>query len=437
MNISIDLNKTKAILIGNSDYLNFPKIGPVDGNLDDIFNILTDENIFGLSEKNIILIKNKNHQEIFESIIDLLSDESNLNIETLIFYYSGHGYRDANSKELFLTGINSNQNSIKISGLRFNDIKLLIEGSYIQKRIVIIDSCYSGLATMDNSGEFFTKDELNIKGTYILASSASNEKSFFDSSYRNTFFTKELISILNYGIKIEDPYISLENIFINIQQRLKHSSPQRKTNLNSSNFYICKNKFIQKELPGPINQTSPARNAKEDFNNSKDQLLINKHLNKLNNLTQIKLKDEGINSVNQVFYLPATRKSPIVYLNPILKIYRISGTSFLENTLDFWVPVLNWFAHYLRINSEPFTLKVFLDYINSSGLKLLLRLFRLFEQNHPRINVIWIIPEDEIDTIELVEDLQSLLGAPILKISLSNRHLTYGKAFCAMSSYNL
>jgi uncharacterized protein (TIGR02145 family) len=145
------------------------------------------------------------------------------------------------TKELFLTGINTRSNSIKISGIPYNEIKLKIENNFIQKRIVFIDACHSGLATMNVQDEVYTETELDIKGTYVLTSSAGNEKSFFDTNARNTFFTKELISIFDTGLPTNQPYISLDDIFSSLQKSLKHSKPQRKTNINSSDFFICKN----------------------------------------------------------------------------------------------------------------------------------------------------------------------------------------------------
>lgn len=247
--LSFDLNKTKALLVGVGDYQNLPIIKPAIKNIEDLKNILLDKNIIGLSEKNIIPVINKNHQVIYEAFIDFLDDDSNLEIDTLIFYFAGHGIRKTDSKNLYLTGTNSSKETIEISGIPFNKIKRKIESSFIQKRIVILDACYSGLAAMDGSNKPYTEKEINIKGTYVLTSSASHEKSFFDTFNRNTFFTKELVSSLKEGIDSNRPLISLDDIYINIKRKLKHSEPHRSTNLNTKNFFFCYNIAYKKEEP--------------------------------------------------------------------------------------------------------------------------------------------------------------------------------------------
>jgi uncharacterized protein (TIGR02145 family) len=239
--LSFDKSKTKALLIGISDYLNLPQIIPATGNVDDFYSVLTNPEIFGLPESSIIKILNKSHQDIYENIIEFFNNEKFIDTETLIFYYVGHGYREVNSKELYLTGVNSKSNSIKISAIPYNEIKQIIENNFIQKRIVIIDACHSGLATQDVKGENYSENELDIKGTYVLTSSASDEESFFESSSRNTFFTKELISVFKKGLPNNHQFLSLEDIYDSLQKNLKHSKPQRKSNLNVSGFSICLN----------------------------------------------------------------------------------------------------------------------------------------------------------------------------------------------------
>jgi len=93
-----------------------------------------------------------------------------------------------------LTGINSTKDSIEVSAIPYDKLKKIIENNNIQRRILIIDACYSGLAAQDAEGNNYTEDELDIKGTYVLTSSGSAEVARFDTDSPNTYFTEELIS---------------------------------------------------------------------------------------------------------------------------------------------------------------------------------------------------------------------------------------------------
>lgn len=238
--LSFDIHHSKALLIGIGDYEFLPKIEPAVNNIQDMAALLLNPAILGLEEKNIIKKLNIRNDEILDLVNDFLSDVNNIDTDALFLYYVGHGHREKNSRELYLTGINSKTTTIKVSGIPYNEVKQLIEQSQIQKRIVILDACHSGLAAMDSDLPY-TENELDIKGSYLLASSAGNEKSFFDSNERNTFFTKEFFNLIKNGLPQPSPLISLDDIFNYLHTHLKQSAPQRKTNLNVRDFYMFRN----------------------------------------------------------------------------------------------------------------------------------------------------------------------------------------------------
>ena len=71
LNLSFDLNKTKALLIGVSDYQSLRKIAPAINNVADLTSILSNERIIGLPEKNIIPVINAITQAHYIYIIVL------------------------------------------------------------------------------------------------------------------------------------------------------------------------------------------------------------------------------------------------------------------------------------------------------------------------------------------------------------------------------
>jgi len=240
--LSLDVRKTKALLVGVSDYKSLDPIKPALGNIEDLITLLTDEQLFGLPFGNITAILDKTNDEIEEKIIEFLENEENADFETLLFYYVGHGIREsAVNKELYLTGINSRKKTLKTSAIAYNSIKNHIENSNWQQRIVILDACHSGLATMGDEEKHFTEAEIDIQGTYVLASAAGDEKSFFDPTERHTFFSGELIKLLRSGLPKHQPFLSLDDIFLYLEKNLKQSTPKKNSNLNVHNFFFFRN----------------------------------------------------------------------------------------------------------------------------------------------------------------------------------------------------
>jgi len=243
--LSLDVKKTKALLVGVSDYKSLDPIGPALRNIKDLIELLTDAQLLGLPMENIELIEDKTHEEIYEKILEFLEDESNADFETLLFYYVGHGIRESTAnKELYLTGKNTKMKTLKTTAIPYNSIKTLIENSHWQQRIVILDACHSGLATaMGDEEKHFTEAEMDIQGTYVLASSAGDEKSFFDSHERHTFFSGELIKLLRNGLPKHQPCLSLDDIFQHLKKNVKQSTPKQKTNsnLNARDFFFFRN----------------------------------------------------------------------------------------------------------------------------------------------------------------------------------------------------
>lgn len=250
MKLSYDLDHTVAILIGTGNYQtdDFIAIPPIKNNLFDLKNILLDKNIFGLPEENVKVLEDVTHMEILEKMEEALSNAS---LKTVFIYYSGHGHRTSKDK-LFLTAYNSRKafHLIKASAIEFTDFKNIIENSPAKPNsIIIIDACYSGILAQDDST--LTEEERTINGACIITSSSHKEQSFFDENGKHTFFTDELIEILNNGSEKSDMLLSINDVYDNIQKQLRSkniSEPQRRDNLDTKVFYFAKNKKYDKEF---------------------------------------------------------------------------------------------------------------------------------------------------------------------------------------------
>jgi hypothetical protein len=135
----------------------------------------------------------------------------------LLFYYSGHS--DGEALELGR------------EKLSFSRLRELLAGTGADVRVVIIDACKSGAATLAKGGKPappFTirlTDDLNASGEVILAASAADEVALESREVRGSFFTHHLVSGLRGAADISaDRRVTLNEAYRYAYDRTVSSS---------------------------------------------------------------------------------------------------------------------------------------------------------------------------------------------------------------------
>jgi formylglycine-generating enzyme required for sulfatase activity len=248
---SLNPENTLAILIGISKYTDFKEIAPAPNNVKAFAAILKDKAIFGIPEKNIKQLIEGNSTDLIGKLLDYTEDAKEKGIKTLILYFAGHGYRRSDGS-YFLAANDTKKRHINIgrgsTALPYDDIKKIIENSRIGQSIILLDACYSGLATQGEA----SIQELDIKGGYTITSSDSKEVSYFDTDEEYTLFTGELLNILKNGLPVEEEKVSLNLLYQSLRDAVKKKnpkmSPQQKASkeITGDNFNFFKNKKFDK-----------------------------------------------------------------------------------------------------------------------------------------------------------------------------------------------
>ncbi|MEA3450393.1 MAG: caspase family protein, partial [Bacteroidota bacterium] len=172
----INSKDTKAILIGVSEFqdkANFVNAAPIKNNVPKIKELLRDPVILGLPDENILVFtENEKHDEILKGIKTFLSES----VDTIIFYFAGHGYKTKNG-DFYMVTNNSYADWIASTAIPWKTIKnMLQQGSGIQQRFYILDACHSGAATLSAD-----ENMLEIpKGSAIIAAASEDEKAYFN-----------------------------------------------------------------------------------------------------------------------------------------------------------------------------------------------------------------------------------------------------------------
>lgn len=160
-------------------------------------------------------------RELKDSIIELFKDDS----EIALFYFSGHGYVESTGGYLITSECRDGDD-----GLSLDDVLLLANESPAKNKIIILDSCHSGIAgTPSTNGG---KALLNEGVTILTASSATQYAMEEDGS---GVFTTLLVDALSGSASNLLGDITPGSIYAHIDQSLGpwEQRPIFKTNVKS------------------------------------------------------------------------------------------------------------------------------------------------------------------------------------------------------------
>ena len=101
-------------------------------------------------------------------------------------------------------------------------------------------------------------------------------------------------------------------------------------------------------------------------------------------------------------------------------ILEMSGSSYPENAIDFFGPIIDWIKDYISQVKKQVVLNLRINYLNTSSTKCILDILEILEQYHQgqdNVNVRWYYAEDDEDIKETGEELSEDIDLPISFIS--------------------
>jgi len=113
--------------------------------------------------------------------------------------------------------------------------------------------------------------------------------------------------------------------------------------------------------------------------------------------------------------------TPAVNFNSKTGICELSGESFLEDTVEFYSPLLDWLSEYTEGEKKPLAFIIKLTYFNTSTSRAILDLLNVlkdFEDDGGEVVVNWHYDENDTDMEEDIEDYMIDTGLDINLIPL-------------------
>ncbi len=106
---------------------------------------------------------------------------------------------------------------------------------------------------------------------------------------------------------------------------------------------------------------------------------------------------------------------PIINFNYQTGICEIAGESYMEDTFNFYEPVINWLKDYTN-EKKPVVFNVKLAYFNSSSSKFILEILYLLENYQKEgnsANVNWYYNKDDHDMLKEIDEFVITTGIKI------------------------
>ncbi len=263
----LDYKNFKVILIGVSNYPDERKLKNVPNiknNIDTLRNVLLDKSIIGIHKKNLFISLNESKVNI-EKDLSVFVKQTDEN-DTLLIYYSGHGFISPESFDLFLASAQTQLDFIDSTGISIKRFRSIISQSLAKRKIVILDACHSGGVHnhLSDNKSFFNAVLNKFDGEYVISSSSDDEPSLYPVKNKNllTYFTGEFVDILKSGIENGNPYITMSDIFGKLYNQMKNKNlplPQQSNNNNAGDIPISKNILFSGQYDHSVKAVLPEK----------------------------------------------------------------------------------------------------------------------------------------------------------------------------------
>ncbi|MDP9864798.1 MULTISPECIES: caspase, EACC1-associated type [Streptosporangium] len=253
--------RSRAVLIGTSQYEHMPPIPAVENNLQELSKLLQSADLWGLPAANCIVVSNPQTAIDMLDPLQLAAEEAR---DTLIVYFAGHGLVHSTGSDLYLSLVGSDDKRMYRS-VAYDHVRDELRASRARRRIVILDCCYSGRAFgLMNGVDQPTERVANgaaLRGTYLMAAAGENKTAEAGDEY--TAFSGELISLIQKGIPDQPDLLDVDTLFTHAREALQDKGlpvPQKREEDFSSKLILFRNRAhgrITKEHYGPIPGVTP------------------------------------------------------------------------------------------------------------------------------------------------------------------------------------
>ncbi|MFG1930929.1 protein kinase [Mycobacterium sp. NPDC048908] len=235
---------SRAVLVGSSVFDYLDDLPAVRNNIEALEACLLDKELWGIDRQNV----SRSMDPVDEkSLLDLIHTAAEEATDTLIVYYAGHGI--VNRRGNLMLALKGSDPRKWYSAADFDRIRQLVIESPAERRVVIMDCCYSGraLGTMSSSQSHadLVAQAAEAEGTFVLAASAENMTALAPVNEKYTAFTGELVRLFDQGHPDAPEFWDLDSLYRTLRRELRakgRPEPQRRDRNSIGELRIARNR---------------------------------------------------------------------------------------------------------------------------------------------------------------------------------------------------
>jgi outer membrane protein assembly factor BamB len=244
-----DYSRSRAVVIGTSDYTHMLSVPAVTNSLSRIVDLLTGP-LCGWPEDRLLVLPNERGPgDLTDRLIAAFEDVSDI----AVFYYIGHGQIDMDDHLcLGLVESRTEPNRRASTSLEFQAVRRALFDSPAATKIVILDCCFAGLANQAASSLSGIGDHLldivDGAGAYTMTASGAYSTAWYETDPKvrrpQTYFTQYLADSVEKGIPDEASKLRLHALFIQLRKNLESDQrpiPRARSVDGAREFHIAYN----------------------------------------------------------------------------------------------------------------------------------------------------------------------------------------------------
>ncbi|MFF0397421.1 caspase family protein [Streptomyces sp. NPDC005248] len=185
---------SRAVFFGVSEFCELPPLKGVAHNVPALRELLTSDDVGGLSDEECVAVP---EDSTCLDVLDALQKAAQEATDLLLFYYAGHGHFGGPDRSFLLATRDSGGQRAHHS-VDYHEVRDLVSKSRAQRKVVVIDCCFSGRALSMSDEQAPTRQETEISGACVLTSAAETERSICQPD--GSVFTLELTKLLREGL---------------------------------------------------------------------------------------------------------------------------------------------------------------------------------------------------------------------------------------------
>ncbi|HEV2634863.1 MAG TPA: tetratricopeptide repeat protein [Actinocrinis sp.] len=208
-----DGRRSRALLIGTSTYTD-ETLGPLEAvkaTVEDLCAALTDPEFGVFPAENCAKLLDGNLERLGADLTTAAGGAE----ELLLVYYSGHGVISSKRHELYLALPNTAFAAPEFGALAYDTLRHYVHDSRAKTKVIILDCCFSGRAVSDtmSTTDDVIFEQIEVDGTYVLASSPPDRVSLILEGEQHTAFTGRLIRLLVQGVPDAPEFLTMGELY--------------------------------------------------------------------------------------------------------------------------------------------------------------------------------------------------------------------------------